>query len=194
VSFISHIPGMTLLAPSSYNSLCDMLSFAERHSGPVAIRYPNSKEPDLSGFTPVSDGAGCRILVDFDTSKTPEHIFITYGGLTSRVCSAAELLRHEGMRVGVILVEMLKPFAPTASLLMPILSSASKVVFAEEGISCGGAAENIRTQLIRDGFDIGKTDYRISAIDDNFASPTEPCDLYDYVGLSADKLADTMKK
>ena len=194
VPFISHIPGMTLLAPSSYESLSDMLSFAEHHGGPVAIRYSNSSEPDLSGFRPVSNGAGCRIFVDFDTANMPDHIFITYGGLASRVSSAAALLRSEGMNVGVILVEMLKPVAPTAALLMPLLSSAAKIVFAEEGIRCGGAAENIRAELICNGFDINKTDFRISAIDDNFASPTEPCDLYEYVGLSANKLAEAMRK
>jgi hypothetical protein len=31
--------------------------------------------------------------------------------------------------------------------------------------------------------------YEIAAINDNFASPTQPCDLYDYVGLSSEKIA-----
>ena len=31
--------------------------------------------------------------------------------------------------------------------------------------------------------------FDIAAIDDGFANPSEPCDLYDYVGLSKEKLA-----
>ena len=41
-------------------------------------------------------------------------------------------------------------------------------------------------------FELGALDgvkFDIAAIDDDFANPTEKCDLYDYVGLSAEKLA-----
>ena len=48
--------------------------------------------------------------------------------------------------------------------------------------------------LIALGFDPTKTEYKIAAIDDNFASPKELCDIYDYVGLSAEKLAQKMLK
>ena len=34
---------------------------------------------------------------------------------------------------------------------------------------------------------------KIVAIDDNFVIPTEKCDIYDYIGLSAEKIADAMK-
>ena len=57
----------------------------------------------------------------------------------------------------------------------------------------GGAAEITREQLYRRGFDFGACEYRIAAIDDSFASPDTPCDLYDFVGLSAEKLYLIMK-
>lgn len=194
VSFISHIPNMTLLAPASYTSLRDMMTFAENHNGPVAIRYPNGGEPDcIDRFKPLSDDPLCRISLDFETSKSPEYIFITYGNLVDRVNNAAELLRGEAMNVGVILLESLKPFCATAEKLLPIISSAKRVVFAEEGIKSGGAGELLLEELINRGFDTANTRYTISAIDDNFASPTEPCDLYDFVGLSAERLAEKIK-
>ena len=31
--------------------------------------------------------------------------------------------------------------------------------------------------------------FDVAAIDDDFLSPTERCDIYDYAGLSAEKLA-----
>lgn len=195
VSFISHIPNMTLLAPASYASLRDMLRFAESHVGPVAIRYPNAREPAeiLSHFTPISEDIACRISADFNTENTPEHIFITYGTLVTNVAAAADILREEGMSVGILLVESLKPYGPVADKLLPIISGAKRVVFAEEGIKNGGAAEILREELVSRGIDLGKIEYRIAAIEDNFASPTEPCELYSYVGLSADKLAAKMK-
>ena len=76
---------------------------------------------------------------------------------------------------------------------MTLISSAKRVVYAEEGIRNGGAAEITREELISLGFDLSRTEYIIAAINDNFASPSVLCDLYDFVGLSAEKLADAMK-
>ena len=105
----------------------------------------------------------------------------------------ADALRTEGIGVGVILVETLKPYGAVAEKLLPLLKNAKRIVYAEEGIKCGGAAMITREELILRGLDMSKTEYRIAAIDDNFASPDTPCDLYDYVGLSKEKLVEKMK-
>ncbi|MBO7196766.1 MAG: 1-deoxy-D-xylulose-5-phosphate synthase [Clostridia bacterium] len=196
VSFISHIPNVTLLAPASYASLKAMTAYASVSDGPVAIRYPNSSEPTeaLAGLHSVSNHPLCSIMADFDEGSIPEYIFITYGSLVSKVASAADTLRKEGMSVGIILVESLKPYGAVAKAILPMIAGAKRVLYAEEGIRNGGAAEIMREELILCGMDLGATEYRIAAIDDNFASPSSPCDLYDYVGLSADKLAEKMKK
>ncbi len=196
VSFISHIPNMTLLAPASYKSLCEMTDFALNHNGPVSIRYPNAAEPDeiLRRFSAISTNPISRISIDFSADTCPEYIFITYGTLLDRVVAAADILRSEGMNVGVILVESLKPYGYVAEKLMPILSSAKRIVYAEEGIRNGGAAEIMREELVIRGLDLGITEYRIAAIEDNFASPSTICDLYDFVGLSAERLAEKLRK
>lgn len=195
VSFISHIPNMTLLTPASYRSLGEMTRFATDYEGPVAIRYPNAKEQTeyLKRFKAVSKAPLSRINADYVAEDAPEYIFITYGNLVSRVCDAADALRAEGINVGVILVETLKPYGAVAEKLLPLLKNAKRIVYAEEGIKCGGAAMITREELILRGLDISKTEYRIAAIDDNFASPDTPCDLYDYVGLSKEKLVEKMK-
>ncbi len=195
VSFISHIPNMTLLAPISYASLRQMTRFASDSHGPVAIRYPNAAEPlvCLERFVSLCDEPTCKISADFSPERIPENIFVTYGALVERVVSAADIVRQGGKDVGVILLESLKPYGPVADRLLPILSNAKRVVYAEEGIKNGGAAEITREELICRGFDFRKTEYKIAAIDDSFASPDVPCDLYDFVGLSAEKLASKMK-
>ena len=194
VSFISHIPNMTLLAPAGFESLREMTRFATEHNGPVAIRYPNATEPSvLSRFTPICSEALCRIRADFAFDAYPEYIFITYGSIVERVCASADILRNEGMNVGVILVETLKPYGAVVDKLLPLISSSKRIVYVEEGIKNGGAAVITRDELILRGLNIEKTDFRIAAIDDCFASPDSPCDLYDYVGLSVDKLAEKMR-
>ncbi len=195
VSFISHIPNMTLLAPASYRSLRTMTAFAAEHNGPVAIRYPNAAEPSecLSRFSPLCEDADCMISTDFSPEASPEYIFITYGSLLERVCAAADILRKDGLSVGVILLEALKPYGKVADRLLPLISSAKRVLYAEEGIRNGGAAQITREELILRGLDLTKTEYRIAAIEDSFASPDNICELYDFVGLSPEKLAEKMK-
>jgi 1-deoxy-D-xylulose-5-phosphate synthase len=195
VSFISHIPGMTLLAPASYKSLREMTAFAVNLDGPIAIRYPNATEPThvLERFITISNDPQCKISIDFSPDDNPEYIFITYGTLVERVVAAADILRGEGMNVGVILLESLKPYGRVADKLLPLILSARRVVYAEEGIKNGGAAEITREELVLRGFDQSRTEYRIVAIDDNFASPKNICELYDFIGLSPEKLAEKMK-
>ena len=193
VSFISHIPNMTLLAPASLKSLRDMTAFAASYNGAVAIRYPNSKEPDaLNRFSPICSDNLSKISVDFDINTPPEYLFITYGALVDRVEIAADILRMEGMNVGVVLLETIKPYGLIADKLMPIISSAKRVVYAEEGIKNGGAAEITREELILRGM-ASDIEYRIAAINDSFVIPDELCDIYDFVGLSSQKLMEKMK-
>lgn len=195
VSFISHIPGMTLLAPACYESLISDIRFAEDYNGPVAIRYPNSSEnlDNLKDFTLISDDPLCRVSLNFDAKNPPENIFITYGSILSKVISAAEILNDQGIKTGIILLETLKPYDRVAGVIKDIISVSKRIVFVEEGIKNGGAAEICGATLSSLGA-LSNTEYRIAAIDDSFASPEHPCDLYDYVGLSPERIAEKMIK
>ena len=138
----------------------------------------------------VSTNINSRVFIDFN--ETPDYIFVTYGQIISRVREAEKMLQDKGYSVGVILVETLKPYKPVAELIYKLTEGAKRILYVEEGIKNGGAAETTRGALFDLGFDLNKTEYKIAAIDDSFASPSELCDLYDYVGLSSEKLADKM--
>lgn len=43
ISFLSHIPSLTFIAPKNKSELQDMLHFAYEFQGPIAIRYPRGK-------------------------------------------------------------------------------------------------------------------------------------------------------
>ena len=189
VSILSSIPKMSVFAPASYSSLSDAMSYARRIGTPVAIRYSNAAEQCelISRFERCGDILSP--LVDFDLAAPPEYIFITYGRLLSKVVEAKELLSKEGISVGIILAECIKPNSSVADLVTSLSGRVKRIVYAEEGILSGGAAQGLLSSLHERGFDFSRTDYRISAISDSFASPTEPCDLYDFVGLSPEKLA-----
>ena len=194
VAFLSHIPEMTLLAPASYESVASMIDFAAGYDGPIAIRYPNASEnrPALDGMRAISEDHLCRSYADF--AEAPDYVFITYGHTISRVREAERILSDAGHSVGVILLETIKPYRPSAEIIYKLANGAKRILYVEEGIKNGGAAEITRGELISLGFDLTKTDYRILAIDDNFASPKEICDIYDYLGLTGEKIAEKMLK
>ena len=194
VAFLSHIPNMILYAPASYSSLSAAIGYAESSDSPIAIRYPNcSENPSVTErFMPVDVNSPCRLSVDFDVENPPKYIFITYGRIVESVIKAQSLLAAEGKVAGIILVEQIKPYKPVVKDIAALISGATRVLYVEEGIRNGGAAEITGDELSSIGHDFCKTEYLISAIDDNFAAPTERCDLYDYVGLSPQKLAMRM--
>ncbi|MBO5009459.1 MAG: 1-deoxy-D-xylulose-5-phosphate synthase [Clostridia bacterium] len=194
VSILSSIPGIDIFAPVTYSSLRAAMSEALKSDAPVAIRYPNSSEhTEIMSRFKRSYGL-LSPLVDFDLSNPPEYVFITYGALASQVALAAQILEKQGIYAGIIIAERIKPLCDLLRLVKELNGRARRIVFAEEGIKRGGMAEGLLSSLMDAGFDFSKTEYLISAIDESFASPDRVCDLYDYVGLSPEKLAKRMKK
>ncbi len=187
VAFLSHIPGITVYAPATYESLRLAVKASLSSDMPVAVRYANSKENSNIKEAFKMRNSELFISSTFDMQEAPKHIFITYGNIADAVLKAADMLGEDGVSAGVILLERLKPYGECAEYLKPTLSSAERVVFVEEGIKNGGAAM-IFGDLVKDAV----KDYRIAAIDDNFASPNEKCDLYDFVGLSPQKIKEKM--
>lgn len=188
VAFLSHIPEIEILAPSSYEALRECVAYAYSVSSPVAVRYPNSSESEAINAHFTYSNKNIGIKTDFDPENPPRNIFITYGSIAENVIKAKEILKDSGIEAGVVLVERIKPYARVVDFLANVIRPSSHVVYVEEGIKCGGAAMITRDSLTDIGAFIGAK-FDIAAIDDSFANPNEPCDLYDYVGLSPRKIA-----
>lgn len=191
VAFLSHIPRVEIFSPITYRALDEALEYAVSCEHPVAIRYPNAQESARVARTFYNGSCTEKwFKTDFDSAEPREKVFITYGGIVSEVLMAKDLCKANcGEDVGVILLERLKPCSDIAKFILPYINNARHVVFVEEGIKMGGAAMLLREELLHLGFDFSKCRYDIAAIDDNFAAPDKACDLLDYVGLSAEKLA-----
>ena len=188
VAFLSHTPGIEIISPASNNSLEAFLDFSLNVDHPIAIRYPNTFENEsIADHFFKGDKTLCSYRIDFDINTPPSKIFITYGNIASRVLDAKALLAKKGIAVGIILVERIKPFNDTIELISRISNKESKFVYVEEGIKNGGAA--MITRSIIDDKKIPYSEFEIVAIDDNFVIPNTVSDIYDFAGLSSEKLA-----
>ena len=193
VAFLSHIPEIEILAPLDYESLRYSVIYAHTAKNPIAVRYSNCAQSEAvtNHFTHGDFSNGIRY--DFDSLNPPKRIYVTYGMITEKVLEAKKMLSQKGIDVGIVVVERIKPYLPTVTFIKDLLSEGSHVVYVEEGIKTGGAA-SITQNLLYDAGVLNHVKYEIAAIKDNFANPTELCDLYDYVGLSTEKIASYFLK
>jgi len=194
VAFLSHIPGMELYAPASVKALSSLLD-NDTSSCPMAIRYPDAVELDSidRDFRSISDEKTPFIRTDFEPSAPPRILFVTYGRIVTSVIEAKKRLASQGIDAGIILVEKIKPYADACKCICSLASSADHVIYVEEGIKNGGAAMITGRYFYESETNARKATYDIVAIDDDFAAPEQITDIYDYVGISCEKILEKCK-
>lgn len=193
VAFLSHIPDVEIIAPSDYESLRESVSYAYNADHPIAVRYPNSSESKRVNAHFAYSDRTLGIKADFDPTHPPKNIYVTYGSIAERAIDAKDILSDLGIDCGILLIERIKPYDNAVSFIESILTDDSHIVYVEEGVKIGGAAMITRDTLYERGA-LDKVRFDIAAIYSGFANPSVSCDLYDYVGLSGEKLAAYFKK
>lgn len=194
VSFLSAIPNLRLYAPACYGTLRAMMKDVMTEDTPCAIRYPNASEDARIAplFYPDGDFASYGVRADFERDKPPKNIIITYGNIVKEALNAKEKAAQQGRSVGILLLEVLKPYDALAKQIAPYLTQETRMIFLEEGIAHGGAACLTAEALREEMGECFPADYRILAIKDHFASPTEKTDLYRYCGISAEDVLENL--
>ncbi len=194
VSFLSAIPHLRLYAPACYGTLRAMMKDVMTIDTPCAIRYPNASEDARIAplFYPDGDFARYGVRADFKKDERPQNIVITYGNIVKEALNAKEQAAQQGRSVGILLLEVLKPYDELAKQIAPYLSRTTRVIFLEEGMAHGGAACLTAEALREEMGERFPSDYRVLAIKDHFASPAEKTDLYRYCGISAEDVLENL--
>lgn len=179
ISYLTGIPNMTLLSPSSYDELEKMLVYAvNEHKGPVAIRYPRGRELQ-------STDNGKFILSKASVLKYGNDVTILAEGQSvSTALEASEILIKKGICAEVIDARTVKPLDYDT-----VFESALKtgnLYTVEENLRRGGMGELVASEAkIRNlGFNM-----KIKAIEDEFVTHGTIAELNDFYGFSAEKIA-----
>lgn len=132
LSYLSLIPNMTVMAPSSEGELRAMLEFAVNEcSGPVAVRYPKGETDTAeygNGEIQLGKGVACR--------RGSDVLIVAIGAEVENACRAAELLEKRGISAGVMNARFLKPF--DSELFADMAKGVSAVVTVEDNTVIGG--------------------------------------------------------
>lgn len=140
ISFLSDMPNMTVLSPSSFDELEQMLDYAiNKHNAPIAIRYPR-------GNTSVDDDGTFEPNKIKSYGQNDKNIIITTGRMLKTALSAKEILESENIDIKVI---SLPTLIPVCEELPEVLSNADTVMTLEDH-SISGGLSSIVASIIAD--------------------------------------------
>lgn len=183
LSFISHIPNFTIMAPKDGNELREMLDLAIEMDGPVAIRYPRgTARIDEFGSSKVSLGKAEILKIGNDIS------IIALGKSANTAMKVEEILNENGVNAEVINVRFLKPL-DKETILKSIMKT-KKFVTIEDNVITGGLATHIK-ELVAE---IDGVHGKYFAYPDEFIKHGTTDEIEKIFGLDADTIAKEILK
>ena len=105
LSFLTHVPNLTLLAPSCAQELAMMLRWAKDAPGPVAIRYPKAESAAAHNIVPMQKGDWQVVSV----AHRAQAVVFAVGSMVGPAMMAADTLALEGLEVEVVNCRKVKP-------------------------------------------------------------------------------------
>lgn len=195
VAFLSQIPNVRIYTPITYDALDRSLQEAYESKVPCAIRYPNGCEnPDVvRTFYPEKISRPLGVVCNYQKNSAPAFIIVTHGRIVFEAMKAAERLHGEGISVGIILLEKIKPYGECAQKVAELLPKDPEgVIFLEEEIRSGGMGMNLSDHLLR----VRRIrQHAILAVDDSFVQHREKNqEIYDAAGVSAEHICNTVRQ
>ena len=196
VAFLSHIPNMRIYTPITFGALREAMRDAYASNEPCAIRYPNGAECEdvIRRFYGEGQYSTPGAVCDYADSDAPDVVIVTHGRMVYQAIKASEEMRANGASVGIILLEMLKPYGETAKRIARLLPEKTcGVVFLEEEIRCGGMGSILSEQMVRDGW-ISPNQIRILALEDSFVEKRSAGQtIYDAAGLGVEQICEACR-
>ena len=185
ISYLSMMPGMTVMAPKNDWELKEMLRFAVKADGPVAIRYPrgNAYQGLQEYQTAVEMGksevlhSGCKVAV------------LALGNMVEICAEVCSELQKEGIDSTFVNVRFVKPL--DTALLDLLARNHSLVVTVEENVQNGGFGQHVCGYMEEHHPGIQVLPV---AIPDRFVPHGGVDSLRVQLGLSANAIAEKIKK
>ena len=185
ISYLSMMPGMTVMAPKNDWELKEMLRFAVKADGPVAIRYPrgNAYQGLQEHQTAVEMGksevlhSGCKVAV------------LALGSMVEIWAEVCSELQKEGIDSTFVNVRFVEPL--DTALLDQLARNHSLVVTVEENVQNGGFGQQVCGYMEEHHPGIQVLPV---AIPDRFVPHGGVDSLRAQLGLSANAIAEKIKK
>ena len=188
LSYMRHIPGVTILVPKDENELRHMLKTAVAwKDGPVMLRYPRGS------------GVGCPldpVLKPLEIGKGEvakvgsKGAILTLGPVFWEAMQAAQLLEEADLPLTVVNMRTLKPL--DIQLLRELGQQFDHIMTIEEGVVKGGFGSAVLEAFSE--MDIEPPRVKCIGIPDRFIEQGSRSLLLQRIGLDFESIADTAKQ
>ncbi|MCI8371792.1 MAG: 1-deoxy-D-xylulose-5-phosphate synthase [Lachnospiraceae bacterium] len=183
LSYLGNIPNMTIMAPKNKWELSDMMKFAVRFDGPIAIRYPRGTACDAFKEQRENICLGKAEIL----KKGKEILLFALGNMVETAWRTAELLSQKGLCPTVVNARFAKPF--DKKLLRELAAEHSLLVTLEENVANGGMGQRI-LEFVREEELYDQV--QILAIPDEFVEHGNVGILREKLGLTPEQIAQQL--
>ena len=185
LSYLSMIPNMTVMAPKNKWELSDMLKFAVKYDGPVAIRYPRGEAYDgLEEFrAPIVKGCS-EILY-----KGEKTAILSVGSMVKTGEEVYRRLKEDGEDPTLINARFVKPL--DEKMLDLVAEEHSLLLTMEENVKAGGFGMAAADYMRRNHPHVKVL---IFAVPDQFVEHGNPEKLKEKLGLDAGSVYEKIKE
>ncbi len=147
LSYLSSIPGITIMAPKNKWELSDMLKFAVSFDGPVAIRYPRGEAYDgLEAFRASVEYAKSEIIY-----SEKDIALVAVGSMVKTAEKVRDRLKLAGYNCTLVNARFVKPL--DEAMFTTLTGEHKLIVTLEENVASGGFGERVRDFMDREGSD-----------------------------------------
>jgi 1-deoxy-D-xylulose-5-phosphate synthase len=187
LSYLRHLPGLTMMAPKDENELRHMLKTAIYSGVPMALRYPRGAGYGVEMDAEVHEleiGRGELLLEGSDLC------IIAVGSTVYPALEAAEALGRKGFSVGVVNARFVKPL--DAELIMSVATATGRLVTVEENALQGGFGSAVLELL----YDSGLQHVKIKrlGIPDRYIEQGSQAQLRKDVGIDAEGITSAAEE
>lgn len=185
ISYLSSIPGMTVLAPRNGRELEACLEFAVNESkGPIALRYPSGTASEfLSEKLSLVEYGKAEILF-----KEKDICILAVGRMVETGAAARDILKKSGYNVSLVNIRFVKPF--DTELIKKLSKNHNVFVTIEENVARGGFGEAIAA-FAQDAL---KNRHILSiALPDRYIEHGNVKILWKEIGIDAESVAKKIK-
>ena len=185
LSYLSMIPNMTVLAPKNKWELSDMLKFAVRYQGPIAIRYPRGEAYDgLEEYRePMVYGKSELIFEGEETA------LLSVGSMVETAVEVREKLKADKINATLVNARFIKPL--DTKILDRLALKHKKIVTMEENVKNGGFGMAVSEYMQKYHPEVK---VQIIALPDAFITHGNPKLLKAKAGIDADSIYGAIKE
>jgi transketolase len=180
------IPGLTVVDPCDALDIEQAVPQIAAHQGPVYMRLLRGNVPlVLDEYNYKFELGKAKML-----REGSDVLVISSGFMTMRSLEVAKHLEADKVNVAVLHCPTIKPL-DNATILAEVRKPGRLVVVAENHSVVGGLGEAVASLLLREGVVPAK--FRMLALPDEFLDAGALPTLHDRYGISAEKMAASLK-